>query len=71
MEYEVHFFARLTDTLRSVYSVRVGGANIDEVRATATAMLRDIPGAMGFRVCDRAGRQLDMYVPVDGLGPLG
>lgn len=71
MEYKVHFFARLTDTSRSMHSVRLGGASIDEVRATATAMLRGIPDAMGFRICDRNDRQLDIYVPVDGLGPLG
>ena len=69
MEYIAHFFEHLTDTLRPLCSVNLPGESIEEARATAIALLPTINGAMGFRICDRTDRQLDIYVPVDSIAP--
>ena len=65
MEYVAHYFERMTDTLRSLYSVGVAGETVEDAHAAALALLPSVNGALGFRLCDRTDRQVDIYVPAD------
>lgn len=69
--YVAHYFEHLTDTLRSLQSVSIEAGKVDEARAAANLLLSKIHGAIGFRICDGTGRQLDIYVPVDSIAPGG
>lgn len=71
MRFVVHFFAHLTDTLRSICSIEVSGETLEEAHSAAVTLLPTVNGAMGFRLCDSADRQLDVYVPVDSIAPGG
>lgn len=67
MQYTAHYFEGLLGTLHPLYSVAVPGETIEEARAAAVVLLATVHGAMGFRLCDGADRQVDIYVPVDLL----
>ena len=69
MEYVAHFFEHLTDTLRPLHSVNLPGESLEDARAAAIVLLPTINRAMGFRICDRTDRQLDIYVPPDSIAP--
>jgi hypothetical protein len=69
MEYRAHFFRHINDSLRPVFSASVPGQTIDEARAAALTLLPDVHAAIGFRLCDRTDRQVDIYVPPEKLVP--
>jgi hypothetical protein len=68
MEYRAHFFKHINDSLRPTFSATVPGQTVEEARASALILLPTVPGAIGFRLCDRTDRQVDIYVPTDSLG---
>ena len=71
VEFVAHFFEGMSDTLNSLYSTDVAGETLEEARAAAIVLLPTINGALGFRICDRTDRQVDIYVPVDSIAPGG
>jgi hypothetical protein len=67
--FTAHYFEHLTDTLRSLYSADINVESLEEAHTAAAVLLPTIPGALGFRLCDKTDRQLDIYVPVDAIAP--
>jgi hypothetical protein len=63
MQYTAHYFLNLNDSLRSMHSVNVPGETVEDAREQAITLLPGIRGAIGFRLCDRTDRQVDIYVP--------
>jgi hypothetical protein len=63
MQYTAHYFQGLNDSLRSMHSAPVPGETVEEARQAAITLLPIIRGAIGFRLCDRTDRQVDIYVP--------
>ena len=70
MEYRAHFFRHITDSLRPVYSVNVQGETTSDARNAALLLLPNVRDAVGFRLCDRTDRQVDIYVPPEHLNDL-
>jgi hypothetical protein len=68
MQFVAHYFKRLKDSLRAVHSIPVVGETVEEARISALAALPSVRGAIGFRLCDRTDRQVDICVPEEFLG---